>query len=138
MPNISHLKITQASIVSAFTFIVGQLVAFLPNLGPDKQNLISAGTAAIAAVFLIANAIHKLADSNVSAIDVEKRAVAAAEAELQKVNFDQLVKDAVAGKLPDVPALVHTEVGQLLSDMFKAQPAAAAAEPAEPAEPEAK
>lgn len=59
---IGHLTITQASLVSALTFIVGQLVAFVPSLGTDKQDLISAGTAVIAAVFLIANAIHSIAD----------------------------------------------------------------------------
>lgn len=53
-----HFSITQASAISAFTFVVGQLVAFVPSMGPDKQNLISAGSALIAAVFLIANAIH--------------------------------------------------------------------------------
>ena len=55
---VSHYKITQAGLISAFTFIVGQLVAFVPSLGTDKQNLISAGSAAISAAFLIANAIH--------------------------------------------------------------------------------
>jgi hypothetical protein len=55
---ISHLPISQAALVAALTFIVGQLVAFVPSLGPDKQNLISAGSTLIAVVFMIANAIH--------------------------------------------------------------------------------
>jgi hypothetical protein len=120
----SHLPITQASLVSALTFIVGQLVAFVPAFGPDKQLLISAGSSVIAAVFLVANAIHHLAASNVSAKDVEQGAINAARSELSKVNFDQLIQDAVSGKLPDVPALVHDEVGKLLKDMFAQHPAA--------------
>lgn len=65
---IGHLTITQAGLVSALTFVVGQLVAFVPSLGTDKQNLISAGSAVIAAVFLVANAVHHLADSKTTVL----------------------------------------------------------------------
>lgn len=115
----SHLKITQASLVSALTFIVGQLVAFVPAFGPDKQNLISAGSAVIAAVFLVANAIHKLADSNVSASDVKAGAIEAAKAELAKVDVNALVKDAVEAKsLPDLEARVSSEVQRIMSGLL--------------------
>ena len=60
---VSHLKITQAGLVSALTFVVGQLAAFVPSISAAQQVLVSAGTAVIAAVFLIANAIHALASS---------------------------------------------------------------------------
>lgn len=60
---VTHLKITQASLISALTFVVGQVVAFVPTLGTDKQNLISAGSTAIALGFIIANSIHALASS---------------------------------------------------------------------------
>ena len=53
-----HFSITQASLISAFTFVVGQLAAFVPAIGADKQNLLSAGSTLIALGFLIANAIH--------------------------------------------------------------------------------
>jgi hypothetical protein len=132
---VSHLSITKASLTSALTFVVGQLVAFVPAFGPDKQALISAGTAVIAAVFLIANAIHKLADSNVDPKQIEAHAVEVAKTELAKVDLNSLAASAVNGNLPDVPALVKSEVGKLLSEMFNqpvlaTTPEAVAAPPA--------
>jgi hypothetical protein len=115
---VSHLSITKASVTSAFTFVVGQVVAFVPAFGPDKQALISAGTSLIAAVFLIANSIHKLADSKVSIKDVENHAIEVAKAELGKVNLDSLAANAVNGNLPDVPSLVRREIATVLSQMF--------------------
>ena len=129
----SHLKVTQAGLVSALTFIVGQAVAFVPAFGPDKQALISAGTAVISAVFLVANAIHHLADSNVSARDVEAGAIAAARSEIGKVDFNSLVSDAVNAKsLPDLERLVGAEVQRIVSGAFGAQPVAGASSIAVP------
>lgn len=124
----SHLSITKASLTSALTFIVGQLVAFVPAFGPDKQALLSAGSAVIAAVFLVANAIHKLADSHVDPKQVEDRAVEVAKAELGKIDLNSLAASAVNGNLPDVPQLVRTEIGKVLSEMF-GQPVVTAAAP---------
>lgn len=108
--NQSHLKITQAGLVALFTTLVGQVVAFVPAFAPDKQVLISAGTALISAAFLIANSVHKLADSNVSARDVEDGAVAAAKAEIEKVDFNKLAQDAVSTQsIPDLEAKVKAE-----------------------------
>jgi hypothetical protein len=64
---INHFKITQALCVAALTFIVGQLCAFIPSLGDDKQILISAGSTLIAVAFLLANSIHASASSKVTA-----------------------------------------------------------------------
>ena len=54
----SHVTSLQAHAVAAFTLIVGCVVAFVPSLGTDKQNLIAAGSALIALGFEIANGIH--------------------------------------------------------------------------------
>lgn len=67
---VSHIKITQASLLALFTTIVGQLVAFVPSLASKEQILISAGSTAIAAVFLVANAVHALAGSKSPAVPV--------------------------------------------------------------------
>lgn len=60
---LSSLKITQTDLIAALTWVVGQVVAFVPSLGTDKQDLISAGSTIIVAVFLVAKAIHAIADS---------------------------------------------------------------------------
>lgn len=119
MPNISHLKVTQAMLVSAFTFVVGQVVAFVPALGPDKQNLISAGSAVISAIFLLANSVHHLADSNVSAKDVETGAINAARQEVGKINLNQLVADAVSAQsVPDLEAKVEAAASNAVRNLL--------------------
>lgn len=115
----SHLSITQAGITALFVTVVGQLVAFIPSFGPDKQALISAGSTIIAAVFMLANAGHKIADSNVSVQDVRAGAIDAARVELTKVNFGALVKNAVDSKsIPDLESKVHTEVQRIMSGLL--------------------
>lgn len=134
--NLSHLKITQAGLVALATTIIGQLVAFVPAFAPDKQVLISAASGAISAAFLIANAIHKLADSNVSASDVKSGAIDAARTEIGKVDFNKLVSDAVTASSPaDLEAMVRAEaqkaVSALLGQLASAQaPVPAPAVPA--------
>lgn len=131
--SLNHLKVTQAGLVSLLTTIVGQLVAFVPAFGPDKQILISAGSSLIAAGFLVANSVHHLADSNVSAKDVEQGAINAARTEVGKINFDALVQSAVSSQsIPDlegkVRAAAQAEVQRLLSQLSQppapAQPSA--------------
>lgn len=125
-----HLSITQSGITAMFVTIVGQLIAFIPSFGPDKQALISAGSTVIAAVFMLANGFHKLADSNVSAKDVQAGAIDAARSELTKINFDALVKDAVDSKsIPELESKIHGEVQRIMSGLLgqaAGQPAAAA------------
>lgn len=58
-----HIPSGAAALISALTFVVGQLAAFVPTIAQDQQILISAGSAVISAVFLIANAIHALASA---------------------------------------------------------------------------
>lgn len=45
------------------TFIVTQLVAFIPTLGTDKQNLISGGGAIVSVAILIAGSLHHIAST---------------------------------------------------------------------------
>lgn len=120
--SVSHIKISQAGLISAVTFIIGQIVAFVPAFGPDKQALISAGTAVISAVFLVANAIHALASSNVSARDVEHAAINAGRGAVQDalthVDLNSLAQQAVnAQSLPDLEALAKKEVQRALSGL---------------------
>lgn len=120
--SLSHIKVTQAGLIALFTTIVGQVVAFVPAFGPDKQLLISAGSSAISAAFMLANAGHHLADSNVSARDVEAGAIAAARTEVGKVNFNELVQSAVSAQsVPDleskISAAAQAEVRRLLGQL---------------------
>lgn len=52
---------TQA--VAVLTFLVGQLVAFVPTMAPAQEKLISGGSTVIAAGLAIGGAIHHLATS---------------------------------------------------------------------------
>jgi hypothetical protein len=135
--SLSHLKITQAGLVGLLTTIVGQVVAFVPSFAPDKQILISAGSAVIATGFMLANGLHKLADSNVSTKDVEAGAVAAAKDELAKVDLNKMVADPVsANGVPDLEAKVRAEaqaaVQSLIARLGQPDPLPAPATPAAP------
>lgn len=62
MSNLTPQQIyTQA--VAVLTFIVGQLVAFVPSIAPAQEKLISGGSTVIAAGLAIGGAIHHLASS---------------------------------------------------------------------------
>jgi hypothetical protein len=126
---LSHLSIKQSGLTSLFVMIVGQLVAFVPAFGPDKQALIAAGTTVIAAVFLIANAIHAVVASKVTAGDLEGGVQTLVKSELDKVDFNALVKDGLSGQ--NLSALVQGELSKILSAAAVRIPAAApAASPA--------
>lgn len=127
--SISHYKINQASLISALTFIVGQVVAFVPQFGADKQILISAGTAVISAIFLVANSVHALASSNVSAKDIEGDVSGFVKTEVGKINFNKIVQDVTAahgvqGLEQQISAQIQVELRKILG--------AAATAPAEP------
>lgn len=70
-----HFSITQAAVTSAVTFVVGQLVAFVPSLSNDQEILISLGSSLVAVAFLVANAIH--AHASVTAAPVASAPVVA-------------------------------------------------------------
>lgn len=124
---ISHFKITQASLISALTFIVGQVVAFVPNLASDQQVLISAGTAVISAVFLIANSVHALASSKLSAKDLEGDVSAFVKSEVSKVDFNGIVTDVTSHGVKGLEAQVSAEVQAELRKILGTPPAPAPA-----------
>jgi hypothetical protein len=77
---VSHIKITQAGLISLLVTVVGQVVAFVPSIASDQEILISAGSTVIAAVFMVVNSIHALAGSKVVAAQVAAPAVLASAA----------------------------------------------------------
>ncbi|MBV9805230.1 MAG: hypothetical protein JO130_18675 [Solirubrobacterales bacterium] len=110
--SISHLRIAQAGVVALLTTIIGQVVAFVPAFAPDKQILVSAASTVIAAVFLVANAIHALIATKVSGKDLEGDVVSLAKAEVDKLDVNALVHDAVAGE--NIEQLVKDELNRIL------------------------
>ena len=52
--------------MALLTLVVTQVVAFIPSLGTDKQNLISAGGIVITIAILIAGAVHHHAQVTVA------------------------------------------------------------------------
>lgn len=73
----SHLTITQAGLTSLVVMMIGQLVAFVPSLAPLQQLLISIAATAVSLGFLVANAIHKMADAKTAAAAVAAPAAVA-------------------------------------------------------------
>lgn len=108
---IGHYSITRATLIAAFTTVVGQLIAFLPSLGPDKQNLISAGSIVISAAFVLGNAIHALASSKLAPKDIEGAVGGMVRDELSKVDFNALAHDAIsANGISGLEGLVSGQV----------------------------
>lgn len=137
--SVSHLKVTQAGLVSLATTIVGQVVAFVPAFAPDKQILISAASAGIGFAFLVANAVHHLADSNVSARAVEAGAIQAAREEISHVDFNALAQQAVqaqaSGQLAELAKSEAQKTISALLGQLAAPPAPAPAASAAPPTP---
>lgn len=84
MQTVSHVKITTAALVSLVTTLVGSLCAILPPLAPDKRTIIAALTGVIVTSSLVANAVHALASSKLSASVLEKDLEAAAQKALSR------------------------------------------------------
>lgn len=140
----THFKITQASLISLFTTVVGFLVAFVPNFASDQQVLIAAGTSTLSAAFLIANAVHAFIASKVSVSDLEKGIRDLAKDEIGKVNLNGLVQDALKGV--NLDSLVRDELSTVLSRAagtvttaapLAGGPVTASAAPAAPETPQA-
>lgn len=109
----THFKLTQASLISLFTTIVGFVAAFVPNISSEKEVLISAGTTTIAAVFLLVNAIHAVLATKVNVHDLESGIRALAKDELGKLNVNGLVQDTLKGA--DLTGLVRGELNTILA-----------------------
>lgn len=116
----THFSVTQSSIIAAFTAVVTQLIAYVPAWATDKSEIISGGGIVIAAVFLVANAIHHLAASKApSSNEVLQVAHDVVRGEVGKVDFNSLVQDAVNAKgIGDIEGMVKAEVQRLISGAF--------------------
>jgi hypothetical protein len=123
-----HVKITSAGLTALLVTVVGQLVAFIPTFAPYKAVLISAGTAVIAAAWLLANARHALAGSNVSIDDLKSGIDGYLHAAVSKIDFNTIAKDAVDAKgvpsVSDIEAIASAEVRKLLSGALAPAPVA--------------
>lgn len=120
--NLSHIKITPALLLAAGTSIITLLVSVVPAWAPEKQLLITILGSVLTAGGLLANGLHKLGDSNVSARDVEQGAINAGRGAVQDalshVDLNAVAKEAVnAQSLPDLEALAKAEVQRALSGL---------------------
>ena len=63
------LNITQASVVSLFTTVVGFVVAYVPSFTHSESTIIAIGTVVIASIFSIVHALpfHQAAAKSVNA-----------------------------------------------------------------------
>lgn len=121
MPKITHLSITQSGITALLGNLVTAIVTVVPAWGSEKQVIVAALGGLVSNLFPLVNAIHKLADSNVSTKDVEAGAIAVARSEISKVDFTSLVQTAVDAKsIPDLEAKVSSEVQAAVSRLFQA------------------
>jgi hypothetical protein len=110
--SISHLKVTDALLVSIATSAVGAVVAIVPAWQPEAQAIVGGLTGIIAGAFLVANAIHAVVATRVSAKDLEGDVVGFARREVDRLDVGGLVHDAVSGE--NIADLVRSEVQDLL------------------------
>lgn len=131
-----NLTATQASLTALFIYIVGQAVAFVPSLSSSQQNLISAGSLVIAAVFALIHLVEHFAaaGSGVTLTDLESGIRSLAKDEIAKVPFTQIAESALDGKgLSDPKALVQSELNKiLLRTGFESLKTAPAPDPTSP------
>ena len=114
------LTVTQASVTALFVTIVGQVIADVPAWAAYKSQVISGGSIVIAAVFVVANAVHHLAESRAPARqEILRDAHAVIRDEVGNINFDVLVRDAVNARgLPDLEQKIRAEVQRVFSGML--------------------
>lgn len=116
--DVPHFKIAQSGLIAILTSFIGQLVAFVPAFAPDKQILISAGSVAIGAAFMIANAVHAVIGSKIDVAELEQGVRGFVHDELGKVDFNAVVRQVTNAKdLPGIEKLVSDEIGQQLSKL---------------------
>lgn len=136
------LNVTQASITSLFIYLIGQLVAFIPALSPEKQSLISTGSLVIAGVFALVHGVESavslvreyLASKNkVTLADLESGIRSFAQDEISKVNLtgdvEKLLDDRHLPTLADLTTAVQTEIRKLLGSGETPPPPVTAAPP---------
>lgn len=126
----SHFSITQATILSVVGAIATAVVTLVPAWGPEAKIIVASIGGVVVAGFPFYNAIHKLADSilaghqalansNVSASEVERNAVAAAQNVLAHADLGPAVDQAIAAKnLPALEGVGRDELNRILVGMF--------------------
>jgi hypothetical protein len=142
----SRLNPTQASVTAALIYVVGQVVAFVPSLSAEQQNLISIGTLVIAIVFAAIHLMHVIIEvvrdfaagkAKVTLSDLEGGIRSFVRDEISKTDLTAGVEQVVAGKVPtvaDLRGLMQSELRALLGAGTPPAPAPAAAAPAPPAQ----
>lgn len=148
MTKTSHFSITQTSIMAVVGAIATAIVTLVPAWSGESKVIVAAIGGVVVAGFPLWNAIHKLADSilegrkaladsNVSAKEIEANAIAVVRSEASKIDFTALVRDAVnAHGIGDVEGQVRAEVARVLQGMFgQAAQAPMAAPPIAPIPP---
>lgn len=144
----SRLNPTQASITAAVIYLIGQVVAFVPSLSSEQQELVSIGSLVVAIVFAAIHLVHALIGLvrdfmagrvKLTLSDVEDGVRSLVRDEIGKTDLTADVEKAVAGKVPtvtDLRGLVQSELRDLLGSGSPPSPApavqAAAAAPAAP------
>lgn len=136
------LNVTQASVTALFVWIVGQVVALVPNLGNEQQVLVSAGSTVIAAVFAIVHLVQDYATQkkHITLAELEDGVRNLVQNEVGKVNFAQIAEGVIAGHgLGNISAVVRSELDKILvaSGLEQQKAAAQAAAPADPNAPAA-
>lgn len=115
----SHVKISTAAAIALIHEIAGLAVGLGVLNGSTQGLVVTAAVSAVNVGGLIANAIHHVADSNVSAKDVAAGAISAARGEIATVDFNGLVKDAVDAKsFPDLEAQIEAKARQVLAQLL--------------------
>lgn len=123
VPKVLKKDQTQAHLVAIATALITQVVAYVPKWAPEKQLLISAAGIVIGAAFLIAHAIQS---GKASPADLAKDAAQFVQAEVGKVDFAALAKDALSGNMSGV---VQDELKKVLTSGLGAVAAAPAPAP---------
>lgn len=123
-------KIDKAHIIAAVGAVCTLVATIVPAWSSEMQAIVAALGGTVSILYPLVKVVEKLADSNVSAKDVEAGAVTAAKSEIAKVDFNKLAADAVAAQsIPDLEAKVRVEaqaaVSALLARLSAPDPAPA-------------
>lgn len=121
--------LTHPHVVALATAGITQVVAYVPQWAPQKQLMISVAGVVIGGAYTIADAIRS---GKVTPESLAKDAAGFVQAELGKVDFNTLARDALSGNASE---LVQTELRKVLASVVAPAPAPAAAQVAAPAAP---
>jgi hypothetical protein len=126
----SHFSITQATVMTVVGAVATGIVTLVPSWGAEAKIIVASLGGVTTAVFPLVNAVHKTADSilaghqalagsNVSAHDVEQRAIVVARSEAHAVlataDLGPAVSQAIDAKnLPALEGVGRDELNRVL------------------------